>query len=387
MLYFHISCLLSLTKHGSRYEGMLAEPSAFMASFDIRKGPDEPGIKVATPVANVSKDKASGHNIGSAFTTATSTSNERKSIAVTDTPSAKPTTAADTSDTSTVPVTSCLKTNLMDLDIDQETTQPVLQFTASRVEEQSSHRVLEAPSSFDQQIEALEKSGLLSTVQLDTLRSIQAQVHARKDANTPVSEAPRPETYTRSELVSLRPKAAAPKVTTSIARRFAEQRDAFLIGEHVHQTRYHTAASLTEDFQKLTISDKIPVEATAASLPTLENPNEKPISAEKEKSKTNPFGPPPHKRKGPSLPAHLLAQSTTVDHGAVARAQYSGGSVILTSISNQQAPKDVNSTMRPTRRNMINQTGFIALAENRANSVAAGKKGEDPLLVARKRGL
>lgn len=449
-----------------------------MAFSGIRKeqNRDEATIKVAPSDANFSKNEATRRTIDNTISTFTSASNEKapKFNAITGTLSAETTIAADKP---TVSISSRPKANLMDLDIGQETTQPVLQFTAPRVEEQPS-------ASFDQQIEALSKSDLLTPAHMEILKSIQAQVHDREKADTPVSEAPRPETYTRSELESLRPKAAAPRVTTGIAKKFAEERDAFLIGEHVYKTRYHTAAaSLAEDFQKLTISDETSVEATAASLPTMENPdnepisdetpveataaslptieypNKEPISVEKEKSKTNPFGPPPgkrngpslpvrplaqsvtadhaaatrnqhsgigpspdkdkgpslpahllakstttdhgaavrnqysgispppDKRNGPSLPAHLLAQSATADHGAAARNQYSGGNAILNSTSNQQSAEDTTLSMRPTRLNMINQTGFYALTENRATSVAAGKKGDDPLLVARKRGL
>ena len=190
-----------------------------------------------------------------------------------------------------------------------------------------------------------------------------------------MKEVPRQEIYSRAELVSLRPKAAVPKVTTGIAKRFAEHQGVFSIGEHVHKTRYHNSASLDEDLEKLSISEKKPVKSTATNLPNTE------------KSKINPFRPAQGKGKGPSLPAHLLNQTPVTDQGAAARAQYSGGRENLAPISNRQSPAADTSTMRPTRRNMINQTGFIALAENRVNSAAAGKEGEDPLLVARKRGL
>ena len=322
-------------------------------------------------------------------------------------------------------VSSRPKADLMDLDIDQETTQPVLPFTASKVGEELAHRVLKAPS-FDDQIELLIKGGRLSPTQLKELKSIQANVHVRDNANTLVSEAPRPETHTKSELVSLHPKATAPKVLSGIARKFAEQQDAFLIGEHVYKdvykSRYHHT-TLTEDFKRLKISDPTPVEVTAASLPNIGNPDKKPISVEKEKSMTNPFGPPPDKGKGPSLPPHLLAQATTTDHGAAARSQYlgigpladkgkehslpihlsaqvtttdrgatarnpcSGDNGILSSMSNQQSLEDVIPSIRPARRNMINHSGFYALVENRNNPVAAGQNGEDPLLVVRRRGL
>lgn len=356
---------------------MLAAPSEFMASAGIRKeqGRDEYPIKVAPSTASISKDDAIGHNIGTSITT-TSTSNEkavaRKLNTATVTLGAETRTAAGKA---IVSVGSLPKTDLMDFDIGQETTQPVLQFTGSIAEEQPSARVVDASSSFDKQIEALEKIGILSAAQLAVLKSIQSQVHARENAHTPVEEAHRQAIYTESELVSLRPNAVAPKVTTGIARKLAKQQDAFLIGEHVHKTRFHTAASLTEDFEKLSISDKNPAKSRATNVPTTE------------KSRTNPFGPAPAKGKGPSLPAHLLNQTPAADHGAAARAQYSGGIENLAPILSPESAGNVTSTTGPARRNMINQTGFIAHAEDRDNAVAVGKEGEDPLLVAHERGL
>lgn len=399
-----------------------------MASSGTRKeqSREEATSIIAPSAVKISKDEALRNNVVSAMKTTTSVSNEKaaapKSDAVTNVSSSKTTTAADKP---AMTVSSRPKADLMDLDIDQETTQPVLPFTASRVGEELIHRVPKF-SSFDDQIELLIKGGKLSPTQLKELRSIQATVHARENADILVSEAPRPGTHTKSELVSPDPKATAPKATTGIARKFAEQQDAFLIGEHVYKDVYkahyhHT--TLTEDFKRLKISDPTPVEATAASLPNIENKAEKPISVEKEKSKTNPFGPPPDKGKSPSLPLHLLARSTTADHGAAARNKYlgigpppdkgkepslpthlsaratitdpgetarkgySGGNALLSSIPNQQSSEDATASMRPTRRNMINHSGFYALVENRVNPVAASEKGEDPLLVARKRGL
>ena len=353
-----------------------------MASVGIRKEQtrDEPDIKVAASAANIPKDEATGQKIVTSITTTIGTSNEktvaRKPNATVDIPSIKTTTAAAGKPIASVD--SRLKADLMDLEISQETTQPVIQLTAFRNEEQPSHRVVEPSSSFDQQIEALGRSGVLTATQLESLKSIQTQVHtredARKDVTTPVKEVPRQEIYTRAELVSLRPKAAAPKVMTGITKRLAEQQDVFLIGEHVHKSRYHTSMTLNEDFEKLSISEKKPVKSIATNLPITEM------------SKINPFRPSQAKGRGLSLPAHLLNQNPVADHGAAARAQYSGGNENLAPIS-RQSPAADTSTMRPTRRNMINQTGFIALAENRVNSVAAGKEGEDPLLVARKRGL
>ena len=352
---------------------MLAAPSTFMASVNIREeqSRDEPKIKVAPSAPDTSKEESTEQNVG---TTTTSTSSVKamahdSHASAIDVPTVKTTTAANES---AVSVGARPKADLMDLDISQETTQPVLQFTAPSMKKQPSHRVVETSFSFDEQIEALEKSGVLNATQLGVLKTIQTQVHARENATSPVTEAPRQGTYTKSELLSLRPALAAPKVTTGIARKFADQRKAFLIGEHVHKTRYHTAASLTEDFEKLSISDKKPAKSAAITLSTTE------------KSRVNPFGPPPAKGKGPSLPVHLLNQTSTADHGAAVRGQYSSGNDILAPISNRLSPRNVIATTRPTRQNMINQTGFIALAENR---LSAGKKEEDPLFIARERGL
>ena len=286
--------------------------------------------------------------------------------------------------------------DIMDLDIGQETMQPVLQFTTSSMEKQPFHRAMKDSTSLDQTKETTERAGILSATRVESPKTIQAELHARENAPTLKREAPRQGIYTRPELESLRPATAAAKVTTGIAERLAQQQNAFLIGEHVHKTRYHTAAFLTEEFEKLsisdkkpakrtvrntlgtekpkTISDKIPAKPAASNLPTMEN------------ARANPFGPAPVKGRVLLLPAHLLNLTTSADHGAVARVQYSGGNDNLLPTSGRQPLGDVNAAVRPVRRNKINETGFIALAANRVN-FAAGKKGEDPLLVAYKRGL
>ena len=352
MVDFH-PFLLSLTQCDSRYEGVLAAPSAFMASVGLRKekAQTEPSATIVPPTANANKSTSKEKAVAHTSNTDINTSSVKMTIGV---------------DEPAVSVNSRSKADLMDLDCEQQqTTQPVLRFTAPKSEEQLSHPVVQASPSFEQHIEILERRGVLSAGQLEDLRLIAAQVRDREDAEKLVKETPRQKTYTKSEPVSLRPAAASPNVTTGIAKKLAEQQEAFLIGEHVHKTRYHTAASLTEEFQKLSITD-------TKSAPA---------------KKINPFGPPPTKSKGPSLPAHLLNQSTTADHGAAARTQYSGSNDISAPVPSQQLPADVTPTARPVRRNMINQTGFIALAQNRVNAVAAGNEGENPLLVARRQGL
>ena len=382
------------------YNRVLAAPSAFMASLNIRKEQhrDQSTVKVVPSSADTTEEEAARHNIGTSILEVkrTASSSNKEGMAevsnnsATGTPNVNTTTAAGKP---AVCAQSRPKADLMDLEISQETIQPVLQFTAPGTTKQPREPVVEVTSSFDQKIEALEKSGVLTATQLETLKTIQAQVHARANPLSPPKEAPRQGVYTRSELEFLRPATAPSKVTSGIARKLAEQQNAFLIGEHVHKTRYHTAASLTEDFEKLSISDKKSAELAARDIPNtgnlrmiLDKKSAKPAATNlstTERSKINPFGPPPTKGKGPSLPAHLLNRTTTSDHGAAARAQYLGGNDILAPVSDQQPLGDVTAPTRPARRNKINETGFIALAENRT----AGKKGEDPLLVAHKRGL
>lgn len=380
----------------------------------------ESSLEIASSATSASKKEATGHSIDTSISetkTPTSSSSEKATAPVFNTltidfPSANITTVAG-EPAPTVEL--CPKADLMDLDISQETTQPVLQFTAPSTKKQPCEPVVEVPSSFDQHIEALEKSGVVSKSQLESLKTIQAQVHARANPITPVKEAPRLGVYTSSKLKFLRPAAVAPKVTTGIAREFTEQQNTFLIGEHVHKTRYLTAASLTEDFEKLSISDKKPADSAAMHIPSTEKikvasdtkhaePATRDIQSTEnltmtaaknsakpaatnlsttEKSKINPFGPPPAKGKGPSLPAHLMNRSSSADHGEAARVQYLGSHGNLTPVSHQQPLGGFTSSVRPARRNKINETGFIALME----AHAAGKKEEDPLLVAHNRGL
>ena len=351
-----------------------------MASIGTRReqARHEPSIKVVPPPTNTSKLEATGHNIDASIIKTKNKSNEtamahKPKIPVIDIAShnitrvpGKPTASSNSGP----------KADLMDLDTSQETTHPVLQFTASSTKEQTSHHTGEASSPFDQHVDALEKSGALSAAQLNSLKVIQAQVHARENAIAPMKGSPRRGGCTEMELVCLRPTPAAPKIKTSIAKKFAEEQSAFLIiGEHVHKTRYHTAASLTEDFQKLSISDKRSVKLTATN----------PLTTRK--STIFPFDPPQIEAKAPSLPARLMTQTTTADHGAAARVQHSGGDNASALTSNRQSLRDVTATPGLNRRNMINQTGFIALAEKRVNPVAAGENEEDPLRVAHKRGL
>ena len=417
-----LSNLPPITNTNICYDRVLAAPSAFMASINRRKEQSQykSRLEIESSATSARLKEAPGHSIDTSIseTKITTSSSSEKAMApvfntlAIDFPSANIMTAVGKPATT---VQSCPKADLMDLDISQETTQPVLQFTAPSTKKQPYEPVVEVPSSFDQKIEALEKSGVLSTTQLEALKTIQAQVHACANPITPVKEGPRRGVYTSSELKTLRPAAAAPKVTMGIAREFTEQQNTFLIGEHVHKTRYHTAASLTEDFEKLSISDKKPAEPAvtyipstekmrmasdakhaepaATDIPSTENwtmtaakKSAKPAATNlltTEKSRTNPFGAPPAKGKGPSLPAHLLNRSSSADHGEATRVQYLGSNNKSTPVSDQQPLGDFTSSTRPARRNKINETGFIALIE----SHAAGKKGENPLLVAQNRGL
>ena len=371
--------MLSLIQDSTRYNGELAAPSAFMASIGVRKGEtlNEPTVEAIPPFTDISKRKASGRSMEASITKTTDTPNE-KAMAQKSNPSAMVTPNDKTITAAGHTIASLDRTSnaeLMDLEIDQETTQPVLHFTAPSTKEQPSSHTDETHPSLNRQTEALEKSGLLTATHLDMLELIEAEVSARGNGNAPTKEAYRRGTYTKSELVSLRPAAVVPKVTNSIAREIAQLQDAFLIGEHVHKTRYHTAASLSEDLKSLSTSDKSSVKPASMNRPTTEKPRIEPIDHSSAKGKR------------PSLAPHLLNQPAVADHRSAARAQYSGGHGILAPTSNIRSQGDVSLTTRPARRNMINQTGFIALAENGFTSVAADKEREDPLLVARKRGF
>ena len=360
------SNLPPITKSSVRHYRVLAAPSAFMESIKVRR--EQPRDESTTNSSN-------GKEMANAFAI--------------DSPKKKTEPASDKSK-------SRQAMDLMDLDIGQETMQPVLQFTTSSMERQPCHCDMEDSTSLDQTIETTDRASILSATREETPKTIQAVLHARESAPTPRREALRQGIYTRSELQSLRPASAAPKVTTGIAEKFAQQQNAFLIGEHVHKTRYHTAAFLTEEFEKLSISDKKAAKRTVINMLGTEKsktisdkiPTEPAASnlASTETSRANTFGPAPFKGAILSLPAHLSNLTTTADHGAMARAQYSAGNENLLSTSSQEPLDDVNAAARPVRRNKINETGFIALAANRVN-VAAGRKGEDPLLVAYKRGL
>ena len=368
-----LSKSLLVTKSSLRCDSVLAAPSAFMAYINIRKEQpqNEPSIKVPPHAAQTPKNGAVRR---------TSVPLNKKPTApivnatAAKTPSVNTATAAGKS---AISVGFPPKADLMDLDIGQETLQPVLRFTAAEMRMQHDEPIVEGSSSFDQKIEALERTGVLNATQLEALKKIQAQVHARANPPTLVQEASHQAIHTKSELEFLRPAAGSPKVTTGIARQFSEQQHAFLIGEHVHKTRYHTAASLTEEFEKLSILDKKPAEPAPTNIPNTEKlgmmSDKKPAKSAgtnlsgTEKSKINPFGPPPGKGKGLSLPAHLLNQTATADPGAAARIQYDA----LAPVSDKRPLGDLAVPTRPTRRNKINDTGFIALAENHA----VGKKG------------
>ena len=372
------------------YDRELATPNAFMASMNVGKQQrrDGPSAEIIHTLSNNLEKKAAGFNMDTSTSSIDSTTSffERKARASSSNGLGTGNASAKTTTAVTKPAAfagSDLKADLMDLDIGQETMQPVLQFTASS-EMQPCHPVAGDAASFDQTIEALEESIRLEATKLNILKGIQAQVHARRNPYTTVKNDPRQNKITGTEIESLRSAGTYPKVTTSIARKFTEQQNAFLIGEHVHKTRYHTAASLTEDFEKLTISDQTPIKLTRTdlSIDTLEtNSDKKPhepassIYLKTEKSMVNPFSPPHAKNKGPSLPAHLLKQKTTADPSAAARAQYLGGNGVVAPVSIRQSFGDLSVPAYPSRRNRINETGFIALAENSGN-VAARKKGE-----------
>ena len=369
------------------YISVLAAPGAFMACISIRKEQpqNEPDMKVPPSVAKTVKDEAVKHEISNSIadiSMSTSFLDKKQTAPVVNAPSIKfqSVNTASAARKPAIPEMVPPKADLMDLDIGHETLQPVIQFTAAEMSKQPEKPIIEGSSSFDQKIEALERSGVLNATQLEALKTIQAQVHARANPPTLMQEAPRQAIHTKSELEVLRPAARAPKVTSGIARQFSEQQHAFLIGEHVHKTRYHTAASLTEEFEKLSILDKKPAEPAPTDIPNTEKLgmilDKRPAKSAvtnlpgAEKSKVNPFGASRGINKGPSLPAHLLNRTAIADHGAAARTQYSYGNDDLAPGSDKQPLRNLAVPPRPTRRNKINDTGFIALAENHA----VGKK-------------
>jgi len=218
----------------------------------------------------------------------------------------------------------------------------------------------------------------------------------------------------------------------SIAKKLVAQRD-FIIGEHVHRTRFHHSA-LVEEFQKIRLTNKTVskmAETKIDGLPTT-NPFGPAKTAVSQKSGTGPrlpahlahlspvadpgaavraqYGPSAapsaapsrdrgatNARTGPSLPAHLASLAPVTDAGAAARAQYnataatSRGRGILNPVSNGQlrsfpSPDPAtspHSSAPPPRASMLDKTGSIGLAENHAQA----PKGDDPRLMARKRGM
>lgn len=379
-----------VTKSSIRCDSMLAAPSAFMACINIRKEQpqEEPSINVHPCAAETLKDETVGKTISTSTAhigISTSFLNKKQTAPVVNAPAVNipSVKAATTAGKPAVSMGFPPKADLMDLDIGQEMVQPVLRFTATKMRMQPDESIIEGSSSFDQKIEALERSGVLNATQLESLKIIQAEVHARENPPSLVQQAPHQAIRTKPELEVLRPATGSLKVTSGIARQFSEQQHAFLIGEHVHKTRYHaaafstrhnTATSLTEEFEKLSILDKKPAEPAPMGIPNTEKlgmiSDKRPAKlaathlSGTEKSKINPFGPPPG--KGPSLPAHLLSQIATADHGAAARTQYSCGNDALYPFSYKQPLGDLAVPTRPTRRNKINDTGFIALAETHA---------------------
>lgn len=338
--------------------------------------------------------------------------------------------------------------DLMDVDISVEASpQTVIEFTHLVDSEAPKDPSARSPN-IDQQIpsneghpllmqniEALQRLGGLSTEQLDLLQTLKAQIQSR--ASTQAREPPAPKVDAKATIVE--PKAHAEQqnialpvsqavvipssravARESTAKKLVSQRNV-LIGEHVHRTRFQHAA-LREKFQDLNIAGQpssTPAELNTDGLAT-----------------SNPFGPsrplatgpslPAHlannaavtdlgaavraqynpsnaakrdrattqARTGPSLPAHLASLPPVVDAGAAARTQYNSADItsrgrgILNPISNgylrsfpsSDSETSAASTTTAPRTSMLNRTGFIGLAENQ-------KKGDDPLLVARKRGM
>jgi hypothetical protein len=195
----------------------------------------------------------------------------------------------------------------------------------------------------------------------------------------------------------------------SIAKKLIVQRNT-IIGTHVHRTRFQHSA-LLESFQKLQTSEK----TSKATEPTADS-----LSA------SNPLGPAKlaasqQSAAGPSPRYHLAHPSPVADHGAAVRSQYrpsnpfsndrgttntrdgrltpahvapatdtraatrglrnatgttSPNRGILKTVLNDQPrsftlpdpPASGHSSAPFPRKSMLNRTGFIGLAENRANS-------------------
>lgn len=282
---------------------------------------------------------------------------------------------------------------------------------------------------------ALQASGALNEDHLATLQVIADQLQAQgiappektavpAEVAAPIEAAPHVEPlnatrHDHSALLALRPEAAfLPKVIVTptphaeesrlIAQRLQQERN-LIIGSHVHRSRFQRAL-LVEKFQKLKISEESASRlAQTAEPPVLPSISGRPTEAKAESiGKSTSFGsasfgpPKPTQSKrfrpaGPSLPAHLMSLPPVTEPGAAARAQYGSPGVkargrgILDPVSNGQlrsvAQTEVAAAMpQPApapRTSMLNRTGFIGQAENRAQA----KKRGDHLIVARNRGM
>lgn len=296
-------------------------------------------------------------------------------------------------------------------------------------------------SSFLKNIETLQALGSLSTKQLELLQTLklQAQVRASEqareasssweDGNTtidePVSQPIKVDTAPSVPQAVVTPLAKADP-QESLAKRLVAQRTT-IIGQHVHRTRFQHSA-LLEKFQKVLISEKTPskmAEVKADGLSTC-NPFGPAKLAASQQSAAGPLLPLPvhlahqapvtdlraavcaqygpssdrgatNVHTGPFLPAHLTSIPPVTDASAAthapddATASTSRSRGILNPVSNGQlrsfpsrdpAPS-APSPAPPPRRSMLNSTGFIGLAENRAKA----EKSDNPQLVARKRGM
>ena len=322
-----------LSKEPSRlkasYSGKLATPNDFMASINrtpqtqIQGGPKLPRHAEEASVVATAHVEGATHKVNG-----TLGESEDKKVSLR---------------------SSSPQTDLMDLDVEQQVShQPVIAFThpssgGTGINASGSQLtpiditvqdplVLTKITPFIENIKLARTAGLLNKSQLKTLENIvhELQNRADKQATEPVkATVPNKPTkvgsYSRADILALRPKTASPppkvaiasfessklgqgnpkpmpnivtppladiELKKSIVKQLEAQRE-HIVGEHVHRTRFQRADSIGK-FSDLSVVDSASSNSTC------------PIQ-------------PPH---GPSLPAHLAKVPSVKDHGAATRAEY-----------------------------------------------------------------
>ena len=216
-----------------------------------------------------------------------------------------------------------------------------------------------------------------------------------------------PEAPAMTLKVSVTPSASSVASNTRDSRRslalsLARQRDA-IIGEHIVKTRFLSAVSLSEQFDSLGIT-------TTPSVLATKTTNLIPKASKNPSGEPNPTA--TRATSGPAIPAFLTENTPFADPGAAARAQYGG----INSVSEAPKPPLKNAMASniiqdpaastkasaaprrviPAKRARPSLPAFLqgatastdlgAAARNQYG-VNSGKRGVDPLEVARKRGL